>query len=110
MIHVGRDHVQDRALPPFSLRALYGHFFQPEDVFVREHLEQLDLSQRCDGKAVFLVVHQDLLERKNAACNSMPRFVHFSESSLAQLLQHLILADFGASFETALQGLLGRRT
>jgi hypothetical protein len=109
VIHVRCDHVEYRALPALSLGPLYCHLFQSQDIVVRQHLEQLDLSQRGDGEAVFFVVHQDLLHRVDAAGDSMARFVHFTKSSLAQLLKHFVFADLGAALEAVLQTLLGCR-
>jgi hypothetical protein len=71
---------------------------------VRQHLQQLDFSQRCDGEAVLFVVHQDLLERKDAASGFLPRHVDFTESTLSEFLHHFIVGDFAASLEAPLQG------
>jgi hypothetical protein len=106
VIHVRRDHVEYCAFSALGFGPFYCHFFQPQNVVVRQHFQQLDFSQRGDGKAILFVVHQDLLQRVDAASNSMPRLVHFTKSSLAELLQHFVLADLGASFETALHALL----
>jgi hypothetical protein len=93
VIHVGGDHVENRAFPTLSLRSFYCHLFQLEDIVVREHLQQLDFSQRCDRKAIFLIVHQNLLEREDIARDSVSRFVHLTKSSLTELLHHLVLAN-----------------
>ena len=106
VIHVGSDHVENRAFPALSLGSFYCHLFQLEDIVVREHLQQLDFSQRCDRKAVFLVVHQDLLEREDIARDPVSRFVHLTKSYLAELLHHLVLANLRTSLEAALHGLL----
>lgn len=37
-----------------------GHVLQPEDVLMRQHLEQPDLSQGCDGE-LYLVSNTVLL-------------------------------------------------
>lgn len=109
VVHVGHDHVEDGALPALCLGALDGHLFQLQDVFVGEHLEQLDLAQRCDGEAVLLVVGEDLLHGEDAPGADVSRLVDFAKSALAQLLEQLILADLGAALEAALQALGGRR-
>jgi hypothetical protein len=109
MIHVRRDHIEYRTFPALGLGPFYCHLFQSQDIVVRQHLQKLDLAQRSDGKAVLFVVHQNFLQRVDAASNSMPRLVHFTKSSLAELLQHLVLADLGTSFEAALQILLRGR-
>jgi hypothetical protein len=109
VIHVRCDHVEYRALSALGLGPFYCHLFQSQDIVMRQHLEQLDLSQRGDGKAVLFVVHQDLLHRVDAASNPMARFVHFTKSSFTQLLEHFVLADLGTAFESVLQTLLGRR-
>jgi hypothetical protein len=54
-------------------------------------------------------VHQDLLQRKDAAGGSLSRFVDFTKSTLAELLHHLVIADLAASLEPPLQGLRRRR-
>jgi hypothetical protein len=109
VIHVRCDHVEYRALSALGLGPLYCHLFQSQDIVVRQHLEQLDLSQRGDGEAVLLVVHQDFLHRVDAAGNSMARFVHFTKSSLAQFLKHFVFANLGTTLEAMLQTLLGDR-
>jgi hypothetical protein len=109
VIHVRCDHVEYCALPALGLWALYCHLFQLQYVVVRQHLQQLDFSQRCDGEPVFFVVHQNLLQRIHAASYPMSRFVDFTKSSLAELLHHLVLANLGATLEAALQTLLRGR-
>jgi hypothetical protein len=93
VVHVRRDHVQDGPLPSLGLGPLHRHLLQLQDVVVRQHLEQLDLPQRRDGKAVLFVVHEDLLHGVDVARDSMARLVHLSKSALAELLHHLVLAD-----------------
>ena len=43
-----------------TLRAY--NLFQGDDIFVVKPLQQLDLSDGCDGEAFLLVVHPDLLQ------------------------------------------------
>lgn len=109
MIHVRGDHVEYCALPSLGLWAFHCHLFEFQDVVVRQHLQQLDFSQRCNGEPVFFIVHQNLLQRVDAAGNSVSRFVNFTKSSLAELLHHLVLANLGATLEAALQTLLRGR-
>jgi hypothetical protein len=71
---------------------------------VRQHLQQLDFSQRCDGEAVLLVMHQNLLQRKDAAGSLLSRHVDFTKSTLSEFLHHFVVADFAASLESPLQG------
>jgi hypothetical protein len=108
VIHVRCDHVEYRAFSALGLWPLDCHLFEPKDIVVRQHLQQLDLSQRRDWEAILLIVHQNLLEREDPARDAMPRFVHFAEGSLAELLHHLVLANLGASLESALQALRRR--
>jgi hypothetical protein len=103
MIHVRRDHVENRAFPALGLGPFHCHLFQPQDIVVRQHFQQFDLSEGGYREAVFFVVHQNLLQRIDAASDAMARFVHFTKGSLAELLHQLVFADLGASLETALQ-------
>ena len=77
---------------------------------MREHLKQLDFSQRRDGESVLFVVHQDLFEGKDVARRKLARLVDFTKSTLSELLHHLVVADFAASLESALQRVRWRRT
>jgi hypothetical protein len=54
-------------------------------------------------------VHQDLLQREDAASRALSRFVDLTKSTLAELLHHLVVADLAASLEPPLQGLRRRR-
>lgn len=71
---------------------------------MRQHLEELDFSQRRDREPVLFVVHQNLLERKDMAGRSLTRLVDFTKSAFAQFLHHLVLANLAASLELALEG------
>jgi hypothetical protein len=64
MIHVRCDH-EHRGFLARVLGSFHRHFFQLEDVEVVKLLQQLDLPKSSDGKAIFLIVHQDLLEGHN---------------------------------------------
>jgi hypothetical protein len=110
VIHIWCDHVKYGAFPAFSLWPFYRHLFELQDIVMRQHLQQLDFSQRRDRKAVFLIVHQNLFEREDATSNPVSRLVDFAKSSLAELLHHLVLANLGASLESSLQTLLRRRS
>lgn len=68
VVHVRSDHVQYCALPALGFWSLHCHLLQSQDVVVRQHLQQLDFSQRSDREAVLLVVHQNLLQREDATC------------------------------------------
>jgi hypothetical protein len=103
VIHVRGDHVEYRAFPALRFGSFNSHLFQPQDIVVTQHLQQLDLAERGDGKSILLIVHQNLLQRIDAASNAMARFVHFAKSSFAELLHHFVLANLGASLEAALQ-------
>lgn len=103
MVHVRGDHVENRAFPAFRLGSLHCHLFQLQYVVVREHLQQLDFSQCCDWESILFIVHQDLLQRVDAARHTVSRLVDFAKSALTQLLQHLILANLAASLESSLQ-------
>lgn len=93
VVHVGHNHVQNGAFPALGLGSLDRHLFQLQDVVVGQHLQQLDFPQRRDGKSIFLVVRQDLLQREDLAGADMAGFMDFSKRSLAQLLQHFVFAD-----------------
>jgi hypothetical protein len=103
VIHVRRDHVENRALPALGLGPFHCHLFQPQDIIVGEHLQQFDFAEGCYREAVLFIVHQDLFQRIDASSNAMARLVHFAKSSLAELLHELVFADLGASLEAALQ-------
>lgn len=60
---------------------------------MRQHFEELDLSQRRDGKTILLIVHQDFLEREDLARYPVLRLVHFTKCALAELLHHFIFAN-----------------
>ena len=77
---------------------------------MRQHLQQLDLAQRCDGEAILFVVHQDLLQGVDVAGAEVSRFVDFAKGALAEFLHHLVLADLGAALEAALEPFGGRRS
>lgn len=109
MVHVWSDHVEYGALPAFRLGPFDCHLVEFEDVVVRQHLQQLDFSQRSDGEAVFFIVHQNLLHCEDAAGDAMARLVDFAKSSLAEFLHHLIFANLGATLEAALHALLRGR-
>ena len=47
-----------------------GHLLEGQDVGVRQHLEQLDLAQGGNGKAILFVVYQDLFEGDDGAGTS----------------------------------------
>lgn len=65
MVHVGRDH-EHAGFFAGALGTFDGHFFERKDVGVVELLEQFDLSKGSDGKAILLVVHEDLLQCDDA--------------------------------------------
>ena len=46
---------------------LNSHFLQFENIGMAQHLQQLHFAQSRDWEAILLVVHQDLLERKDSA-------------------------------------------
>lgn len=52
--------------------------------------------------AIFLVVHNDLLQRDDCTSLLRPGLVHLAKSSLSQLSQDLIFCYLGASQERAL--------
>jgi len=110
VVHIRGDHVENGALSPLGPRSLDSHLFQLQDVLVREHFEQLNFSQRCDGESVLFVVHQDFFEGKDVARRKLARLVDFTKSTLSELLHHLVVADFAASLEAALQRARRRRT
>lgn len=103
VVHVGHDHVEYGTLPALCLWALDRHLLELQDVVVGKHLEQLDLAQGGDGKAVLLIVGEDLLHSEDAGGADVSGLVNLSKGALAQLLQQLVLADLGAALEAALQ-------
>lgn len=46
---------------------LDGHVSELEYIRVRKHFEQLDLTQRSDGKSIAFIVHENLLESDDCA-------------------------------------------
>jgi len=69
-----------------------------------EHLEQLHLTERSDRKPILLVVHQDLLQRKDLARALAHAFGDDTESTLSELLFHdLVFVNPGGTAETALR-------
>lgn len=69
-----------------------------------EHLEQLHLAERSDRKPVLLIVHQDLLQRKDLARALAHALGDDTESTLSKLLFHdLVFADPGGAAETSLR-------
>lgn len=98
-MHVGRDHKHIRLLRDV-LRPLYRHLHEFEYIRMIESLEEFDFAQGGDGKAILLVVHQNLLQ-----CHDLTRLFrsslgHFTKRTLAQLAQPFILLYFRASMES----------
>jgi hypothetical protein len=61
VIHVGCYH-EHAGLLSAVFRTLHSHLLKFEDVSVVQLFQELDLSQRRDRKAIFFIVHQDLLQ------------------------------------------------
>ncbi len=125
MIHIWHDHVQRsllRARLGFGVRCikvvstgssnmpmdttllpLHSHLLKPQDVRMAQHLQQLHFTQSRDGKAILLIVHEDLLERDHIASTLRTRFRHDTEGAFAQLLvQDLVFRDLRAAAEAPL--------
>ncbi len=62
---------------------------------LREHLQEGDFTQRCAGHALFLHIQPRFLESHQAPRFLVPRFVNFAVSSLADLLQLLVVLHRG---------------
>lgn len=58
-----------------------------------EKLHQLDLSQRSDREPILFIVHENLLQRDCLSCLAALRLVYFSESSLAQFANDLVVEN-----------------
>jgi len=92
------------ALEYHTCLPLNSHFLQLQDIRVAEHLEQLHFAERSDRKSILLVVHQDLLQRKDLSCALAHALGDDTKSTLSKLLFHdLVLADPGGTAETALR-------
>jgi hypothetical protein len=85
-----------------TLVAFDSHLLQSQDVGVRQHLEQLDLAQGGDGKAILFVVDQDLFESDNGAGAFGAGLGDDTEGALAQLLDNFKVVNASASAEPAL--------
>ncbi len=74
-----------------------------------KELQELDFSQCSDGEAIFLIVHEDLLEGDDSAGLDGFCAVYFAESTFAQLADDLVVSDARAAFEAGLwAGVLAR--
>ena len=98
MIHVWRDHEHARFLACI-LGALDCHLFQLQNVDVVELLKQFYLSEGGDGEAIFLVVHQDLLQSDYLACLFRFCLGDLAEGAFAQLAHVFVLLDLGAAMK-----------
>ncbi len=81
---------------------LDSHLLQLQHIWVVEELQELYFSQCGDGEAVFLVVHEDLLEGDDSAGLDGFCSVYFTESTFAQLPDDLVFSDARAAFEAGL--------
>ena len=70
-----------------TLLPLYGHLLQSQNVRMAQHLQQLHFSQCSDRKALFLIMHDDLLQCYKVLWWSFGlRLRHHTERALTQLL------------------------
>ena len=95
-MHIGR-----KLIAP-TLVAFDSHLLEGQDVGVRQHLEQLDLAQGGDGKAILLVVYQDLFEGDNGAGSFGAGLGDDTEGTLTQFLNNVKVVDASAPAESAL--------
>lgn len=58
-----------------------------------ESLQELDLSKRCDRKAILFVVYQYFLERNNLPCLLRFCFGDFTKSAFAEFANPFVLLN-----------------
>jgi hypothetical protein len=67
VVHIWRDH-EHAGFFACVLWSLNGHLFQFQNVDMVQLFQQFDLSQSRDGKAVLLIMHQNLFQSDKLPC------------------------------------------
>lgn len=101
MIHVRSDHEHARLLA-CALGSLDSHLFQFENIDMIQLLEEFDLSKGGDREAIFLVMHEDLLEGNDLTGLLRPRLRNFAERAFSEFAYIIILLDLGAATKSGL--------
>ena len=67
MIHIRGDHIHDSFFSSVTFSAFDGHLLKLQDVWMRQHFEEFDLSQSRNWEPILFIVHQDFLQSYNIA-------------------------------------------
>lgn len=62
-----------------------------------EHLEQLDLAQGCDGKAITLIVHEDLFKSDDCTGPLRSTLGYDTKCALTELRSDVEIGNFGTT-------------
>lgn len=99
MVHVRSDHEHAWFLAR-ALRSLNGHLFKFEDVDVVELFEEFDLPEGGYGKAVFFIVHQNLLHGDQVALLLRSCLGYFSKGAFSKFTQIFVVYNPRAAMES----------